>query len=241
MSDMMMTMAAAGMGEAHIRYARGQSGVSQVKFPTYHGEMVRSHWGDNARWSPPQFRSNLAKSTALDLQPDIEHHFRLKTVWIESISHVFSSFMEIIQAQPDRIRMNGIGHLARLSLLLVFVLLILYFGLVENYKTYFRLPLWMWGNGDNRYLHIVGFGLLAFVALLGSRNVRLTLLLLLLLAAALECIQLLVPTRTADLLDFASSLAGILIGGGLAYLLHILAGLLFGPNSRDKLLSDGHS
>jgi len=76
-----------------------------------------------------------------------------------------------------------------------------------------------WGEGV--YLgglpidHVVGFALLALVAALGfGRRLSLPLigLLLLLLGAALEAIQLGLPHRSGSLRDLALDLAGIVIG-----------------------------
>lgn len=76
-----------------------------------------------------------------------------------------------------------------------------------------------WGEGV--YLgglpidHVVGFALLALAAALGfGRRVSLPLigLLLLLLGAAIEAIQLGLPHRSGSLRDLALDLAGIVIG-----------------------------
>lgn len=100
-------------------------------------------------------------------------------------------------------------HVVRMALLLLALGAAIYVG----YITDPQLPGILEGIGlTDTVLHGLGFAIIAFLALVGSRRIGILLILLLLFAGLLELSQLQQTGRSAGFDDFLANLTGTLIG-----------------------------
>ncbi|WP_203566206.1 VanZ family protein [Aurantimonas aggregata] len=98
--------------------------------------------------------------------------------------------------------------------------LVAWFGFFDNYQ----LPVPPRVADGDKVGHVAGFGLLALTAGLLFGTGRRAAVLLSVAAAALEGVQLFLPTRQASVTDLLASLAGIGLGFAGAFALSALAG-----------------
>lgn len=111
--------------------------------------------------------------------------------------------------------------LVRYCLFLIAILLTVYFGIFDYFKPPFELSSTFRGPSD-RNIHIIALATMTLVLMIGQKKQIAFFVFMLMFAAVLEAMQVFIPTRTASLSDLLASLAGVVIGAGIASIINQL-------------------